>query len=56
MDENKNVMVQMGLMKIKVPLNELVIDETHKMQIMLKTTVQEQEMYQERRRQARVCL
>ena len=27
MDENKNVMVQMGLMKIKVPLNELVIDE-----------------------------
>lgn len=28
MDENKNVMVQMGLMKIKVPLNELVIDET----------------------------
>ncbi len=26
-DDNKNVMVQMGIMKIQVPLSELVIDE-----------------------------
>ncbi len=31
-DKNKEVMVQMGSMKIKVPLSELMLDDTPKSQ------------------------